>query len=61
SCDGGIGCFVTIKNFLFGLLMLFMDRVTGLDGTAEDIDVESTGCGFGKGLGEVCYWMIGVV
>ncbi|PNY17812.1 hypothetical protein L195_g014564 [Trifolium pratense] len=33
--------------------MLFIDRVTGLEGAVEDVDVESTGGGFGKGLGEV--------
>lgn len=61
SWDDGKGCFVTSKYFLFGLCMLCMDRVMGLEGSEDDVDMRSNSgvvyggdVGVGKGDG----WML---
>jgi hypothetical protein len=61
SCDDGKGCFVTNKYFLLGFCMLFMDRVTGLEDSEDDVDMRSNGgvvCGEDVCVGEGDCWML---
>ena len=61
SWDDGKGCFVTSKYFLFGLCMLCMDRVMGLEGSEDDVDMRSNNgvvCGGDVGVGKGDGWML---